>query len=387
MIKDNSKRKENKIMKKILLTLSLVLLAVVFMYGSANAISGICSSCHTMHASQDGTLQGEGPNAHLLLAGCLACHTGSTGQTSSYGAPAVLHTTDPVVTQSPGQGAGATNAGGDFYWVAQGGAANDSKGHNIAEIELATDENMPNLDPPGFDDSFTSAVASGVWDEQLTCAGEFGCHGDHSADNDAWAGIKGAHHENDGVDSQAVDETTVGLSYRFLLGINGLENADWNWNESAITHNEYFGTDNTGDREAGGEVGSGDDLKTISYLCAECHGLFHGSIEVTGSAGSPWKRHPTDIMLEVDYGGGYASETASDTNLYSVEAPVARPTVPATSSSSVTEGTDSIVMCLSCHRAHGSPQPDLLRWAYSDMDAGGTNGSGCFTCHADKNNN
>ena len=72
-------------------------------------------------------------------------------------------------------------------------------------------------------------------------------------------------------------------------------------------------------------------------------------------------------------------------------APVARPTVPATSSSTVVAGgagdTGAIVMCLSCHRAHGSPENDLLRWDYSSIQAGtGTNDNGCFVCHTTKNN-
>ncbi|MDP3013134.1 MAG: cytochrome c3 family protein, partial [Candidatus Subteraquimicrobiales bacterium] len=95
----------------------------------------------------------------------------------------------------------------------------------------------------------------------------------------------------------------------------------------------------------------------------------------------------TDIVLP---GGAteYATYNPDGSNLYSVEAPVARPTVPAISSNVVTPGAagDAIVMCLSCHRAHGSPEPDLLRWTYSGMIAGsGTSDTGCFTCHTSKN--
>ena len=47
---------------------------------------------------------------------------------------------------------------------------------------------------------------------------------------------------------------------------------------------------------------------------------------------------------------------------------------------------DAIVTCVSCHRAHGSANDDLLRWDYADMDAGTTTvgvvGSGCFKCHS-----
>ena len=161
-----------------------------------------------------------------------------------------------------------------------------------------------------------------------------------------------------------------------------MENDGWNWAETASTHNEYYGTNYTADRSAGANYGTKD---TISFLCAECHGVFHGTIDGDATSGSPWVRHPTDIMLPNS--GEYADYNPDNANVYSVEAPVARPTVPASSSDSVTPGTDAIVMCLSCHRAHGSPQNDLLRWDYSSIQAGtGTNDNGCFVCHTTKNN-
>lgn len=45
-----------------------------------------------------------------------------------------------------------------------------------------------------------------------------------------------------------------------------------------------------------------------------------------------------------------------------------------------------MVFCLSCHRAHGSPYPDMLRFDYSEMQAGGggATGTGCFKCHSAK---
>jgi len=78
--------------------------------------------------------------------------------------------------------------------------------------------------------------------------------------------------------------------------------------------------------------------------------------------------------------GEYSAYTA-----YSTEAPVARPTVYDNPSPTVTPGTD-VVMCLSCHGAHGTDYPDILRWDYSEMIAGDSSKSGgCFTCHTEKN--
>jgi predicted CXXCH cytochrome family protein len=65
---------------------------------------------------------------------------------------------------------------------------------------------------------------------------------------------------------------------------------------------------------------------------------------------------------------------------YSTEAPVAwtNPDSPSLET--------AVVMCLSCHRPHGSNQPDMLRWDYRNMIAGDdTKSGGCFTCHTTKN--
>ncbi|MBW1795261.1 MAG: cytochrome c3 family protein [Deltaproteobacteria bacterium] len=95
------------------------------------------------------------------------------------------------------------------------------------------------------------------------------------------------------------------------------------------------------------------------------------------SSGGDWIRHPSDKVLPSS--GEYASYTT-----YSVEAPVGRTTVPDAMGNTVTPGTD-VVTCLSCHVAHASDYPDLLRWDYSTMNAGGgENTSGCFVCHTEK---
>ena len=378
-------------MKKSL-NILIIVLAVAAMVAAfscpALAVQGVCSNCHTMHNSQGGdfevstysngsiTEHVDDPQNFLLKADCVACHAGAagTGMVNSFPAPIVLHITDPE-----GQGGGKTLAGGDFHGVAANLGATDSLGHNV-DLLSAKDATL-DFTPPGWDKDATASgddygqVAGGeaTWTTQLTCAGKYGCHGDHSkTTNDA--GIKGAHHSNtDLTATVATAPTTVGGSYRFLGGIKGLENSEWNWNESDAVHNEYYGVDGNADYA---------DKSTINYSCAECHGDFHKTI---GGTASPWVRHPTDIVLPSDTTKEYYNYTA-----YSVEAPVARPTVPATSSATVTPGgataTGAIVSCLSCHRAHGSDQPDLLRWAYADMIAGDTSKTGgCFVCHTTKN--
>jgi predicted CXXCH cytochrome family protein len=200
-------------------------------------------------------------------------------------------------------------------------------------------------------------------------------------------GITGAHHGNTGLTSNQCNVAdTVGNSYRFLGGIKGLENAHWNWTETASNHNEYYGANSPDNRNLSSTTYF--DKATISFSCAECHGYFHSRIDSSTTGGTPWRRHPTDISLPNKT--EYASYNPDNSNLYSVEAPIARPTVRATSTSTVVPGgvagTGAIVMCLSCHRAHGSPIADILRWDYTTMQAGtGTSDTGCFTCHTTKN--
>jgi predicted CXXCH cytochrome family protein len=367
-------------MRKLSKVMFLTLLSLILIPGSAYAITGQCSNCHTMHNSQNGEPMADraDPYAYLLRASCVGCHSGSTGEKNSYGAPIVYHTTAPS-----GQGGTYTLAGGDFYWVATGGGHTDSKGHNVSGI--AAEDQMigasaPGFTPPGWDTDATPGansdgqinVGGATWATQLTCAGTNGCHGIHSAPADA--GITGAHHSNvGGTANQANSSTTVGSSYRFLSGIYGLENADWNWSETNAIHNEYFGVDSPGSRDAGTTYAN---KHTISYSCAECHGFFHSKIASNSTGGTPWLRHPTDIALpdKTEY---------ANYKTYSVEAPVGRSSVPATSSDTVTPGADTVT-CISCHRAHGSPQADLLRWDYSTMVAGSSGTTGCFVCHTTK---
>ena len=129
----------------------------------------------------------------------------------------------------------------------------------------------------------------------------------------------------------------------------------------------------------------------MSEFCATCHGSFHtisigaandsnGNPIGVGTGASPWLRHPADYALPAagDY-LGYGS--------YNLTAPIARTgAVPAGSTNTFFPGSDA-VMCLSCHVAHGSNYPDMLRFDYTLMDignGGGASGTGCFACHTSK---
>jgi hypothetical protein len=334
---------------RFLVSCLTLLLFSIFSYEVEAIVTGICSNCHTVHNSQDGaptgyqlnaTLSGFEPdtsaNDMLLVSDCKGCHTSTGDATIVNNIPIVFNTStlnNPL-------------AGGNFNYV----RTDDARGHNVSGLK-GPDPTL-GLSPPGGSDLSS----------QLTCAGEFGCHGNRTAGNDEYTGMRGAHHEDD---TGGINGTSVGLSYRFLKDILGKEDPDWEQDNINTSHNEYKGS-----------TASATD--TASYLCSQCHGKFHtweGGASEVGTA-SPWLRHPTDIVLNNT--GEYASYT-----VYNMTVPVARPDPDSVvDTTQVTPGTD-IIMCLSCHRAHASPNFKSLRWDYKDVNLS-TALSGCNVCHTSK---
>jgi len=348
-------------------------------------MQGVCSDCHTMHNSQDATpMTFDGastPNPGLTRGTCLGCHAqGGNAPTVALGTaliPQVYHT-------------GATDlAGGNFaYITGMKGSGGDNRGHNISEL-TGTDGTL--YGPPGGIKQFYHDSGGVVNTNNLTCAGTNGCHGYRYAVDTLPEGISGAHHRN--VNGQLDQATEPANSYRFLTGVKGYESPDWQENPSAGSHNEYFGLTqpvrlgcNGGGELSchGGPVGVKPPDGTMSQFCATCHGNFHTletqtSDGVGSVASSPFIRHPTDLALPTS--GEYVGYT-----MYNLSAPVARTVVPAAPGSTVTPGSDA-VMCLSCHVAHASNYPSMLRWDYSAMiagNAGAAGNTGCFVCHSTK---
>ena len=362
-------------------------------------VKGVCSDCHTMHNSQDGiamavewdsvygsTSADNTPNNTLLrYAQCLGCHKGTYNITDKW--PMVWDDTNATATNYPATGVLVENtisAGGNFAWVED----DDTFGHNIASGD--PDDTLHG-NPPGYNSAVLpggSAVArfgGTPANTLLTCAGVNGCHGSSTTDNQFEA-IAGGHHG----DSDALcDGTTVAKSYRFLLGIQGIEDADWEYTKAfADDHNQYRGVDRTNANAV-----STSNPETISYLCCQCHGDFHVA-DTDAPSASPWVRHPTDFDMGRATGSEYAAyNEAADPTIapYSLVAPVgsddagdALSTVKGTVNVSTSAGT-AIVTCISCHRAHGSPFADILRWDYSIADAAsGAGNKGCFICHTTK---
>ncbi len=349
---------------------------------SFSKATGPCVNCHTMHNSQDGAaVDAGGPYGALTNAnGCVGCHTGTNGDGKNI--PYIYS-----VAQDPNE-----TAGGSFYWV-ENGALTEEHGHNV--VGISAQDSLIGLTPPGWNAGFNAngqieGAGAVAWTSQLTCAGVNGCHGDHTATDDFTA-VSGAHHADD----NTIDGSTVGKSYRFLYGIIGLEDDDWELTVSSADHNQYYGVDRASDATL--PLAGSDAAKTINYLCAECHGDFHSGAGTDGADddnfGAAWLRHPTDfdmnnVKTKPDYAGYNEGSTA-----YNPLTPVATESVTAgvvdqTVSANIYTDGDAIVNCVSCHRVHGSPHQDMLRWDYSECNAADAASNqtdcGCFVCHSTK---
>ena len=106
-----------------------------------------------------------------------------------------------------------------------------------------------------------------------------------------------------------------------------------------------------------------------------------------------WLRHPAGVHLSST---GETSKYNTDgtgppgvPGMFNPDVPVARQfidTVTGPSSTVTTGDGGDMVACISCHRAHGNPYADMLRWDYSGQLAGGggNDGTGCFVCYTTK---
>jgi len=343
----------------------------LFAFSSEARVKGKCKDCHTMHNSYEGKAMTygnqAGPFLVLTKGGCIGCH----GQ-NPLGAENIItlgKTRIPQILHHMDKG---ELAGGNYYFVADGYGPDYRTGHNVKGISLQ--EKPPMDQPPGFISGVLMPGGTGptYWSgqKQLDCAGTWGCHGNRVTE-EPYRAMYGAHHTDDRI----IDGLSVGRSYRFLFGITGTEHRDWEYLATPDNHNDY-----KGDPSAG-------SISTISYLCGECHARFHpnanlgGSEEVGHAYNSVWRKHPTDIAFSAVH-GGYAGSEYQDYVLYSLIAPVAY-WEPKDSEKVV--DADSIVMCLSCHRAHATRYPDILRWEYSgNATAMGNSVSGCTICHTKK---
>lgn len=371
----------------------LFFLILTIPFPSFAQVTGPCSNCHTMHYSQNGTVDPEwgsdGPYSKLTVTSCVGCHSATDGATWKdpvTGAPIVYNTQAPAYGAQYNGGPHQGLAGGNFYWVEH---ADDNRGHNVFENNPDNNIFYPAPDPGGL---FTCGVTCCHGDLSSTVTTEWGvgqkgrqgctkCHMGISPPSPGF-GLTAYHH----AEQPTMEANGAQGFYRFLSsvharGIYGLEDPDWQYTSGPGDHNEYY-------NKYPITVGSIAQSRSIDGYCVGCHRSFWNWGDYGG--GEEYRhRHPSNEIIPND--GEYVDAlgaAGSGTGTYDPLVPVSRQT-PFTgwtaASPTVTLGQDTVT-CLTCHRAHGSPYPDSLRWDYDTMITGDPNKvGGCFTCHTRKN--
>jgi cytochrome c553 len=347
-------------------TLFTIIFLVLLSLDSSARVTGSCVSCHTMHNSQNNLWVADGgvPNPALLVANCIGCHTGQNNGINT--TPYVFSTTPPQYMDTGTEPDSNTLAGGTFYWVSN---LDDRRGHNV--YGLAARDQILSLPPGG----------NGTFNSQLRCAGAMGCHGDRTITEQISA-VKGSHHYKDHTIWQT--GASLATSYRILDTIQGLGDPGYEYHPIDVRHNKYYGLDRASESETA--------VGTISSQCAQCHEDYHNgpsSLTPSGTVGTGvWLRHPTDFDMSNAISSTeyqlYNNSSSPGNNTYSVISPVATADTSTTLNTTIfSQANDAVVMCLSCHRAHGSPYSGALRWNYKAWPGGGYNG--CAVCHTAKN--
>lgn len=377
------------------------------------SVKGECANCHTMHNSQDGALfevrsdsafspddAGNYEVNNLLINTCIGCHSSTGSQTivtlGNTRFPIVFNLAEPTNSL----------AGGNFYWVSTRG---DEYGHNVLNRDAILDKAPggetafgPTPNSCGFQGCHSSlaeiryAPGGGALHNPIRGNGCIGCHDPaHHTDDEKYM-LAGS--------SKYVDES--GGGYRFLNkagkrfwdipphnppAVAGIEHPDWGQNATSISHNEYQDSDKPwapGAYGAGPNPTSSADGQGISDFCAGCHNTYHswplGGSPNGDGATNPWLRHPSGVVIPNS--GEYTAYSVYDPNVPVARNGIATLQAMGGPSSIVSPGTDK-VMCLSCHTAHASQYPDMLRWDYSAMisgDGGDASDTGCFKCHSQK---
>lgn len=356
-------------------TLTVGLMLPVLCHAS---IKGNCSTCHTMHNSQQGspvafTLDSSGqqvvraqPFAKLLKTDCLGCHSLAGAETivdmDASRAPIVFNINEP--TYPPDGSSTSTLAGGNFHWLAKNG---DAYGHNVFGLAIEDFRFPPTQAPGGAQRTGECANCHGT-----LATAESGCEGCHvplhhtdssenvvSGKQQGWYRFLGSVMLRDGTNLPPAE------------GVEGIEDPDWEQSPLSSRHNTYQGSS----APFAGYLLS----RSIDQKCTGCHGTFHNET----TADSTWIRHP--VNMQIPDSGEFTGFTTYDPLV-----PVARQNVSILDDnfSDINRGSD-VVSCISCHRAHGSPYPAMLRWGYRDWPGIDSHTqqpaiNGCAVCHTSK---
>lgn len=306
-------------MKRLLITLSLI-----FLLGSSSQgfhADGVasCNSCHVMHNSQDGEpVDFTNPLGNEILLKdespsdvCLSCHADQNGSVLG---------SDPL-NPPPERGPG------NFVFLfednindAIGGATSpipgDASGHNFNAPSVGIAADGTNLTAPGG--TYPSL--------NMSCTS---CHDPHGNQN--YRQLYGA-------------GDIQGGTFQFIYPAPIAEGIDFNSTESQTNHNAY--------------------TSGMNEWCMNCHTSVH-----TQGAGAGFRHDmnellPSSVISYYNVYNGTADMTGGTySTAYLAEVPFEDATVTTTSTTGAT--SNSRLMCLSCHRAHGSSSPSAGRWDFN----------------------
>jgi hypothetical protein len=276
-----------------------------------------CSSCHVMHASEDGMVVFEGSDPLLRGATatdvCLMCHGGQHG----------VFGNNPL---NPPRERGAgnfvflleenLNDGADGLTHPIGGEA---AGHSIMSMDYGV----------GADPRWVYGPGGNFPSDQLGCTS---CHDPHG--NDSFRMLNGVGPVQNGL---------FEFMYPAPLG-EGLDVTDPLATEADDRHTAY--------------------QRGFSQWCANCHGFYH---EETGTGTFS---HASDAVLEPHHNRTYNlyNGTSDPYGNFALTSYLAA--VPVESGKALPRSTEgsrsgSRVMCLTCHRAHASSAPAAGRWDFN----------------------
>jgi hypothetical protein len=351
-----------------------------------------CEGCHTMHNSLQGSamtvaMAGQAGDAtksnKYLLQGadqsstCLNCH-GKGNTLSSY------HISTQSIVRANNNAAQIPvqeTPGGDFSWVkigyqSTGATFGDRHGHNIIATDFQYASDSKNSVAPG-----SLTTPGGQYDAgQLTC---ISCHDPHaSARRDSSGAIVyrtlgGSYPSimaSGSYGAVPAAGEAVGV-YRFLGGIGYVPKSYaggptfQSGPPMAVAPSTYNRSEAASDTHVA--YGSG-----MAQWCANCHTDFL-NISSVGVSGHP---HPAgqelDATVVANYNAYVKTGDLQGSNYWSL--------VPIEEGSTATYGslatdatntagvgyqaatTSSVVMCLSCHRAHASAFNSMIRWYNND---------------------
>jgi hypothetical protein len=327
-----------------------------------------CTGCHSIHSPKPG-------GSFLLIGGdqsstCLSCHQ-HAGDTD----PSSYHISTADADQPTGVPPKQRTPGGDFGWlrkdysfVVRGNTINElgqTHGHNIIAADAGYTVDTDNTTAPGG--TFPSS--------QLGCQS---CHDPHSANRrlsdgtyvrnvasagQVYAPIIGSGSYNNSALPAAGEAVGV---YRLLRGLgDNSQGVTFTGVAIAVVPSSYNRTEaSTQTRTAYGA--SGED--TWGNWCATCHPGMHSSGNYV---------HPVDKNLNSTVANNYNAYvksgdlTGTSANSFTSLVPFMENTGDIATLASHAKNDDTYlngpstsdqVACLSCHRAHATGWPEMLRW-------------------------